>query len=167
MDEEDTRIIYEEALHKVVEPIFLEMLQASEDRINDTNLMVTKLSEAAASLSTLCDTQLNAMTRSRDTALANNTFLIQANIELTKAIDKLRDNYSSIIFSLREELNSAKHLHQSDAQQNKELQKKCDRLQEKLDRSREEYYSLVDKYDRIVEKSVNTGISSTNVKVNV
>jgi len=166
MNNEDLQMI-ELNFRQIVEPVFLEMLKASEERINTTNDMVKKLADAASMLSIMCDNQLNSATKSKDLALSNNTDLIQANIELTKTMDKLRDNYINIISGLREQLHAAKQLHDTYEQRNQELQKKCNRLQDKLDRTQEKYYALVDKYDRLAEKSISSGSSNANIKVTV
>lgn len=118
MEEEYIKEVILGIVKKEVLPIFLEMLEKSEARIDMINAAVNKFSETSQSMITTIDKFVEyqsdlfkSMERSRDVAQNNNTELIRVAMESTKMVESIRNDQKQQLMSYKEELKSAKARH--------------------------------------------------------
>lgn len=111
MDRTEIKEIMKEIVREEVSPVFLELLKASEQRIDETNRMVQMLAKAAADNQAMYDKHLTSLEQARDCACRTAEELIKANMSLTKLMEDYREDYRKIIQGYRDELQSAKHMY--------------------------------------------------------
>lgn len=128
MTKEEVKSMMKEVLMEEIVPMLLKMLNESEARINSTNSMVCKFAEASSTNMALYDKHLASLERSRDSAQKSVEDLIKANLELTRASEKAKEDCRFMIQDYKDELHSAKDLYNN-------LLERYDRLNEKVSRS--------------------------------
>lgn len=162
MDEEDLKSLVKDIIHEDLLPVFLDMLKASDERINRTNEMVMMLSESTSNFSRLCNTQLVSATESRDIAQKNAAEMIKANMELTKLVEQTNADLQKLISDYKRELHSAKDKILQYEKSSNELMKRLDQQQEKHELLQDKYDKLVENYERLAEKSIEHRQSSSS-----
>lgn len=111
MTKEEVKGLMKEVLMEELIPVFVKMLQESEERIKSTNEMVNKLTEVSANTIHMYDKHLASLERSRDSAQRSVEDLIKANLELTKAGEKSKEDCRFMIQGYKDELHSAKDMY--------------------------------------------------------
>ena len=83
----------------------LELLRASEQRIDDTNKMIQRLSEICEHYTTLHSEHITSLERSRDKALDCSSELVTANVGLAEQLAKARKELDDVRREYSERLN--------------------------------------------------------------
>lgn len=169
MEKSEIKTMMKETLQEEIVPVFVNMLRASEDRIDATNKMIHTLAEASDKYTVMYRTHIASVVESRNVSQKNESELIKANIDLTHLIQSQKEEYLHMLASYREELHSAKAKIEAKDATIEDLRKRCDRLQEKYDKLHETYDKLLEKYEILAERSLDkTGPGSrADVKVNL
>ncbi|MCQ2219784.1 MAG: snapin/pallidin family protein [Prevotella sp.] len=93
--------------------------------------------------------------------------LIQANMELTRLAQNIKDECATSMASYREELHSAKAMVNAYQERMSEMQKRIDRLQDKYDSLHDCYVRITEGVGRVAEKSIDSHGEGSKASVNV
>jgi hypothetical protein len=111
MDDEDNRLqkiiteTFQDFFNSKIMAPMLELLRASEQRIDDTNKMIQRLSEICEHYTTLYSEHITSLERSRDKALDCSSELVTANVGLAEQLAKARKELDDVRREYSERLN--------------------------------------------------------------
>lgn len=144
MDDDKLKTIITETIKEFFEDnvmtTLLGLLKASEQRIDETNRMIQRMSEISSNYTDVYGKHLSSLELSRDKALDCSARLVAANTELTEQLAKARKELDDVRKDYSERLNGT------------------------LARNRD----LIDKYTKLSESIVKlSGRSSTELRADI
>lgn len=107
MDKKIVHDLVKKVISEDLIPIFSEMLQQSEKRIDDTNKMVRQLADSITKTQELS----LSLIKNAENIQSSITDLIKANMELTKLMELNREDFRITMQGYRDELQSAKGMY--------------------------------------------------------